>query len=203
MKISTADVVARKVARAKPGTFLRVSDLAKDMHSRHAVEHSLSRLAASDSPLVRAHKGLYFRGFESRFGKTRPRPLAVAVEVARDRGAGPAGWTALRTLGVTTQVPSVDELAVVGGPPTGIDGVRFHVRRNPARLALTFDEIATLEAIRAWPTHGDPQGDALGTAIRGLVARGRIRPDRLMKASDREPPRVRDALTSILAAVPK
>jgi Family of unknown function (DUF6088) len=197
--MSTAAAVKRRVTRAKPGTFLRVSDLAKNAPSRHAVEHTLSRLAASDAPLVRAHRGLYFRGFESRFGKTSPRPLEVAIEVTRGRGAGPAGWTALRTLGVTTQVPAVDEVAIVGGPPVGIDGVRFHVRRNPDRLALSFDEIATLEAIRAWPTHGDRDWGELRTAVCTLATDGRIRPKRLTKAAGGEPPRVRGFLGSALA----
>ena len=199
MKSSTAAIVKRRVLRARPGTFLRVSELAEHPASRHAVEHALSRLAASDAPIVRAHKGLYFRGNESRFGKTRPRPVDVALEVTRDRGSGPAGWTALRTLGVTTQVPSVDEIALLGAPPTGIDGVRFHVRRNPVRLGLTLHEIATLEAVRAWPTHvGGDWGD-LRTAIGGLVADGRIRPTRLRKAANSEPSRVRDTLVTLLA----
>lgn len=199
MKTSTAAAIRRKVAHARPGTFLRVSDLAKNAHSRHAVEHALSRLAASGSPLVRARKGLYFRGAESRFGKTRPRPLDVALEVARDSGAGPAGWTALRALGITTQLPSIDEVAVVGAPPAGIDGIRFHVRRNAGRLHLTFHEIAALEAIRAWSTHGDRDLGELGEAIGALVADGRIRPDRLAKAANREPTRVRATLGPLLA----
>lgn len=200
MRNSTAAAIERKVARAKPGTFLRVSELAKGARSRHAVEHALSRLAASDAPVVRARKGLYYRGVESRFGKTRPRPLDIALAVTEHHGAGPAGWTALRTLGVTTQVPAIDEIAVVGAVPAGIDGVRFHVRRNPDRFRLTFDEIAALEAIRAWPTHGDRESGDLGSAIRALVSAGRIRPDRLAKAAGREPASVRSKLESLLAA---
>lgn len=199
MNSSTAAAVKRRVAHAKPGTFLRVSDLARNATSRHAVEHALSRLAAADAPIVRAHKGLYFRGNESRFGKTRPRPVDVALEVSRDCGAGPAGWTALRALGVTTQVPSVDEIALLGAPPTGIDGVRFHVRRNPARLDLTLHEIAALEAVRAWPTHAGSDWGELRAAIDGLVADGRIRPTRLKKAASGEPSRVRDKLETLLA----
>jgi hypothetical protein len=164
------------------------------------VEHALSRLAASSSPVVRARKGLYYRGVESRFGKTRPRPLDVAFEVTRDRGAGPAGWTALRALGITTQVPSIDEIAIVGAPPTGIHGVRFHVRRNADRLRLSFLEIAALEAIRAWPTHGDGGSEELGRAVRTLVTEGRIRPGRLARAAGREPALVRDTLNAMLGA---
>lgn len=197
---SIAAKIKRKVARARPGTFLRVAELASDARSRHAVEHALSRLAASDAPVVRARKGLYYRGVESRFGKTRPRPLDVALAVTERHGAGPAGWTALRTLGVTTQVPAIDEVAVVGAAPAGIDGVRFHVRRNPDRLRLTFDEIAALEAIRAWPTHGDRESGDLGSAIRALVGAGRIRPNRLAKAAGGEPAAVRGILESLLTA---
>jgi hypothetical protein len=199
---STAATVKRRVTRANPGTFLRVSDLSANATSRHAVEHALSRLAATDAPIVRAHKGLYFRGEESRFGKARPRPVEVALEVGRDRAAGPAGWTALRALGVTTQVPSVDEVALLGAPPTGIDGVRFHVRRNLARSGLTLHEIATLEAIRAWPTHVGGDRGELRAAIVGLVADGRIRPARLRKAAGAEPRRVRESLDTLLAPMP-
>jgi hypothetical protein len=200
MKTSTAAAIKRRVARTRPGTFLRVSELASDVGSRHAVEHALSRLAASGSPIVRARKGLYFRSAESRFGKTHPRPIDVALEVTRGCGAGPAGWSALRALSVTTQLPSIDEVAVVGAPPTGIDGVRFHVRRNPDRLHLTFHEIAALEAIRAWPTHGDRDVEELVKAVRMLASEGRIRPDRLAKAAGREPARVRTTLGSVLAS---
>ncbi len=200
MHSSTAAAVKDRVIRAKPGTFLHVSDLAMHAASHHAVEHALSRLVATNAPVVRVHKGLYFRGTTSRFGKTRPRPVDVALEVTRDRGSGPAGWTALRTLGVTTQVPSIDEVALLGGPPTGIDGVRFHVRRNPARLDLRLHEIATLEAVRAWPTHvGGDWGD-IGTAIDRLVADGRVRPARLKKAAESEPARVREKLLILLAS---
>jgi hypothetical protein len=198
MKTSTAAAIRRKVAHARPGTFLRVSDFAEDARSRHAVEHALSRLAASGAPIVRARKGLYFRGAKSRFGKIRPRPIDVALEVTRDGGAGPAGWSALRALGLTTQLPSMDEVAVVGAPPTGIDGIRFHVRRNASRLDLTFHEIAALEAIRAWPTHGDRDLGELDKAVRALVVDGRIRPGRLAKAAIREPVRVRDTLRPLL-----
>lgn len=199
MNSSIAAAVKRRVIRAKPGTFLRVSDLAEHAASHHAVEHAMSRLVATDAPIVRAHKGLYYRGTESRFGKTRPRPVDVALEVTRGRGSGPAGWTALRTLGVTTEVPSIDEVALLGGPPTGIDGVRFHVRRNPARLDLTLHEIATLEAVRAWPTHVGGDWIGVRTAIDRLVADGRIRPARLKKAADSEPARVREKLLTLLA----
>ncbi|HEV8053816.1 MAG TPA: DUF6088 family protein [Candidatus Limnocylindrales bacterium] len=200
MKTSTAATIKRRVRRARPGTFLRVADLATDHHHRHAVEHALSRLAASDAPIVRARKGLYYRGVSSRFGKTRPRPMEVALEVTRGAGSGPAGWSALRALGLTTQVPSVDEVAVVGAAPTGVDGVRFHVRRSPDRLHLTFDEIAALEAIRAWPTHGEGDAEALRDAVRGLASEGRIRPERLVKAAHREPPSVRASLGQLFAA---
>lgn len=200
MESSTAATIKRRVARARAGTFLRVADLATHHHHRHAVEHALSRLAASDAPLVRARKGLYYRGLSSRFGKIRPRPMDVALEVTRGTGAGPAGWSALRALGLTTQVPSVDEVAVVGAAPTGIDGVRFHVRRNPDRLHLTFDEIAALEAIRAWPTRGESGSEPLEDAVRALVADGRIRPERLVKAGRREPPGVRASLGQLFAA---
>ena len=199
MNSSTAAAVKRRVACAKPGTFLHVSELAQRSASHHAVEHAFSRLVATDAPIVRVHKGLYFRGIESRFGKTRPRPVDVALEVTRNRGSGPAGWTALRTLGVTTQVPSIDEVALLGGPPTGIDGVRFHVRRNPARLDLTLHEIATLETVRAWPTHVGGDWVGVRTAIDRLVADGRIRPARLKKAADSEPARVREKLLTLLA----
>jgi Family of unknown function (DUF6088) len=199
MSASTSATIKRRVARAKPGTFLRVSDLSANAATRHAVEHTLSRLAATDAPIVRAHKGLYFRGTESRFGKTRPRPVDVALEVGRNRGAGPAGWTALRSLGLTTQVPSVDEIALLGAPPTGIEGVRFHVRRNPARLDLTLHEIATIEAVRSWPTHVGGDWSDLRAAIGGLVADGRVRSTRLRKAANAEPARVRDKLNTLLA----
>lgn len=199
MSLSTSASIKRRVARATPGTFLRVSELATSDATLHAVEHALSRLIATDAPVVRAHKGLYFRGIQSRIGKSRPRPVDVALEVTRGRGGGPAGWTALRALGVTTQIPSIDEVALLGAAPTGIEGVRFHVRRNPARAGLTLHEIATLEAVRAWPTHIGGDSDKLRVAIDELIQAGRIRPARLRKAAGAEPRRVRGALDALLA----
>jgi hypothetical protein len=103
---------------------------------------------------------------------------------------------------VTTQVPSLDEVALLGGPPTGIKGIRFHVRRNPARLDLTLHEIATLEAVRSWPTHVGGDWSDLRTAIGALIVNGRVRPTRLRKAAIAEPARVRDKLDTLLTPTP-
>jgi len=61
--------------------------------------------------LVRVRPGLYYKGVHTALGLTEPHPLDVALQIA-GQGSGPAGFSAASALGLTTQVPSVIEVAV-------------------------------------------------------------------------------------------
>ncbi len=144
-------------------------------------------------------RGLYWKGVKSRFGPGRPRPEDVVNEVAEGRGVGPAGWSASHALGLSTQVPAVPEFAVVGPPPTGVPGVRFHSRRNFARLGLRYHEIALLEVLRDWPDYVERDWSDLERMVNRFRDDGRIRPNRVLKAATEEKaPALRARLTELL-----
>jgi hypothetical protein len=164
------------------------------------VESAFSRLATEEDCLLRVRRGLYWKGVKSRFGPGRPRTEDVVREVAEGRGIGPAGWSASHALGLSTQVPAVPEFAVVGPPPTGIHGAKFHSRTNFARLGLRYDEIALLEVLRDWPGRVEADWADLERAVVRLRDDGRIRPDRIRKAATEErAPALRGRVTALVS----
>lgn len=193
--MSDANRVRKRVEAAKPGTFLWVSEF---HGSAAAIETAFSRLAA-EGKLTRVRKGLYWKGVESRFGKGRPDPIEAALEVAGRKGVGPAGWTASHALGLSTQVPATLELAVAGKPRTSPNGVLFHSRSNLERLNLGYHEIAVLEVLRDWPHRSDVDWSALIDSVRNLERKGLLNSKRLSKHSRREPPKVRDLVSKLVA----
>ena len=194
---TVAGTVRSRVTRSRPGTFFHVSDFDGP---RRAVESAISRLAAENGSLLRVRRGLYWKGVKSRFGPGRPGTEDVVLEVAGTRGVGPARWSASHALGLSIQVPAVPEFAIVGPPPTGIPGARFHSRRNFARLDLRPDEIALLEVLRDWPVHTEVDWTNLERTVSRLRAAGRIRPDRLRKAAAAERvPALRERVADLFA----
>lgn len=148
-----------------------------DFGGGNAVELTLSRAARDpEGLLVRAAKGLYFKSgpADPVFGKRRPRPIEVAVQVAADRGVGPAGGAAAAYFGLTTQVPPFTELTVVGKPPTGVSGVRWSVRNNPLRANLNFSETAVLELLATYPVSVESTWEELTEAVQRKMTAGEI-----------------------------
>jgi hypothetical protein len=110
----------------------------------------MSRLAA-EGEIVRVRKGLYWKGPKTRVGMPLPRPIEVALEIA-GVGAGPAGISAAHLLGLTTQVPATEVIAVPGRVPTPLRGVRFVSRSIERRiLGLSQSEVALIEVLREGP----------------------------------------------------
>lgn len=72
--------------------------------SSTAARKAASR-AAQDGLLLPVRRGLYYRWRRTRYGVVAPRPDKVARAVLGTRGIGPAGYSAARAWGVTTQVP--------------------------------------------------------------------------------------------------
>lgn len=191
---STAARVEALVRAAPTGTYIRNSDIPG---SSAAVNTTLHRLwQEPDTELVRVKNGLYWKGVRSRFGPGRPMRLDAALEAARGRGAGPSGWSAANALGLSTQVPVVPEVAVVGSTPS-MPGVRFRRRNNLARLALSPIEIALLEVLR------DPrylEVDLAGVAgrVKVLAADGRVRLNKVEEVAMSEPsPTLRKNLSAM------
>ncbi len=86
-------------------------------HSPDAVAQALSRLTR-DGELRRVRRGLYWRGTPTRLGMAPPPPDRLAREVAgQSRGTGPAGRSAALALGLSTQVPRHETIAVPARAP--------------------------------------------------------------------------------------
>lgn len=170
--MSTAEAVRQHVARTPVRHFVWPTAIAG---SRRAVECEMSRLAA-EGELVRVRKGLYWKGPKTRAGMPRPRPIEVALEVAGP-GAGPAGVSAAHALGLTTQVPAAEQVAVPGRVPAPVPGVRFVSRSIERRIAaLRPLEVALLEVLREGPAVVEARWGKVAETVRRLATNGEIRP---------------------------
>ena len=175
-------MVRTKVSKAKPGALFTMDEF---QGPRGPIETALSRLV-DRGELRRVRNGMYFKGVRSRFGSGRPRAEDVVYKLCGTNGVGPAGWSASRALGLSAQLPSRSEFAVLGTPPMNVPGVRFHSRKNLARINLNPREIAVLETLRAWPMHTDASWDELVKRLAELRVEGAIDLERLARVAARE-----------------
>jgi hypothetical protein len=167
------------------------------------VAKALSRLAAAGE-LRRVRRGLYWRGTPTRLGMSPPAPARLAEEIVSGPGIGPAGLSAALELGLATQVPRYDLIAVPGRVPRNPGTARLvsraaSTRRRSERLGRA--EVALLEVLRDWPGLVElPDPDA-ADRIAGLVSANTICVDKLARASVTEPARVRERLRDLLVGV--
>lgn len=176
--MSVAQQVRRRVQSLPERSFLHARDLAG---SRAAVESELSRLAASGE-LVRAAKGLYWR--PPARGRRRPDALGVGLEMAGP-GSGPAGVSAARVFGLTTQVPGIESVAVAGRVPSKRPGLRF-VSRSPERRELNPYEVSLLEVLRDFNAVSEEPFSRLVDIVREAWDEGKIDPARVGPVAERE-----------------
>lgn len=150
--------------------------------SPRAVESALSRLTA-EGELVRVRRGTYWKPPPARFGRrARPAPLEAALHVA-GKGSGPAGVSAARVFGLTTQVPAVERVGVAGRAPESMPGVRFSSRPYSRREHnLNAYEVALLEVLRLFDLVSERPWSDFVTVVGEAVEQGRIRPDRVAEA---------------------
>lgn len=178
--MSVAAEVRDAVERSDRRSFLRAADLPG---SGPAVFSELSRLTAAGE-LVRVQKGLYYR--PPARGRRRPPPLQTGLAIG-GRGAGPAGVSAARMFGVTTQVPATETVAVPGRAPADRDGVRFVSRSFTRReLGLTAYEAGLLEVLRDFDSVCQEPFSGLVDVVARAVADGKIRPERVRQAAEDE-----------------
>lgn len=178
--MSVAAQVREAVASIEHRAFLRARDLSG---SRSAVDSALSRLAA-DGELVRVHKGLYYRPPPR--GRRRPLPLEVGLAIG-GRGAGPAGISAARLFGLTTQVPGVEAVAVPGRAPADREDVRFVARSFSRREQdLSPYEAGLLEVLRDFESISEEPFDRLPAVVQGAIDHDKIRVDRVREAVNDE-----------------
>ena len=133
-------------------------------------------------------RGLYFKGARTPNGMTRPTEDQIAEEFLGTRGVGPAGLSAARALGVTTQIPAKPEFAVVRGRSVALQGMfRIHTRKNAARLDLTAQEIALLEVLRDPETLVESGWPALILSVKEQATAAAIRLPEVATAVRTEP----------------
>jgi hypothetical protein len=189
MAVGVADHVRGVVEKTATGGFIHSRDLVPLVGSRAAVDTALHRLTATGA-LVSVRPGLYFKGKRTRFGITRPDPLTVGFEVAKGRGfatgVGPAGVSAARWLGLTSQVPAVEEVAVPGRAPAEPHGVRYRSRAAVGRQGLGPVEVAVLEMLREWPRYCEASWSEFVSVVARLCLRGAVDVDRIKDAAARE-----------------
>ncbi|WP_460781912.1 hypothetical protein [Microbacterium shaanxiense] len=145
-----------------------------------AARQAASR-AARNGDLFPIRRGLYYRGAKTRYGMSRPRVEEIAREVLGEVGSGPAGYSAAREWGVTTQVPSSFHVATLWTADP-IAGVTQHARRNKERTKLNAKEIALLELLRAPDVYVEAGWDALVGRVRDALAAEEVREETLRAA---------------------
>jgi hypothetical protein len=178
--MSVASRVRETVEHVDRRSFVRASDLDG---SRPAVHTELSRLVRSGE-LVRVRKGLYWRPPER--GRRRPSPLEAGMAIAGP-GSGPAGVSAARLFGLTTQVPGVETVAVAGRPPAAPQGVRFVARSYDRRAHdLNPYEVGLLEVLRSFESVSEEPFSALVGVVDQAIADDRIRCLRMRRAVQEE-----------------
>lgn len=168
---------ARAISTAAEGSFVHVARLPG---SETAARQAASR-AARSGRLVPVRKGLYYRGRRTRYGMTAPRAEDVVRAVLGTRGVGPAGYSAARLLGLTTQVPaSVQVAALRTAEP--IAGVTQHHRSNLTRVDLNEKEIALLEVLRSPDVYVESGWRTLVDVTHNAITAGEIRVHRVRTA---------------------
>jgi hypothetical protein len=197
---STAATVREKVLASRD-RFWRPEDFSG--YSPDAVTHALGRLERRRE-LHRVRRGLYWRGTPTPLGMAPPPVSHLAKALAPSRGSGPAGLSAALLLGLSTQVPRRESIAVLARAPENTEMLRFVSRaaatgRRSASLRPT--EVALLEVLRDWDALVESPTDEATRRIAGLMGSGEIRPDRLASASSTEPAPVRRRLRDLLANV--
>lgn len=197
--LRVAPEVRAKVLHSRD-RFWRPEDFAG---SPDAVAKALSRMAHAGD-LRRIRRGLYWRGAPTRLGMAPPPPHRLAHEIVGGPGTGPAGWSASLALGLSTQVPRRETIAIPGRAPRNPGAVHFvsraaSTRRRDERLRPA--EVALLEVLRDWDKLVEVPAGAATARIADLVESGAVRLDRVARASTTEPAHVRERLRHLLTAI--
>jgi len=171
--------------------------------SADAVVKTLSRLEAAGE-LRRVRRGLYWRGMSTPLGMAPPPADRLVRAVVHEPGTGPASWSAALALGLSTQVPRREVIAVPGRAPQDTRGVHFVSRssgtgRRDERLRPA--EVAVLEVLRGWEELVETPLPEAVVRIGCLIDAGTVRVDHLVRASRTEPSRVRQRLRRLLVAL--
>ncbi len=114
---------------------------------------------------------------------------------------GATGWHATNLLGLSTQVPPVEMLAITARPPAGFSHLKLvdrsrRVERREQRLNDL--EITVLEALEGWDRYVEEPSERASARFRDLLGRDSVRIERLVSATKSEPAVVRERLRHVL-----
>jgi len=166
------------------------------------IDRAMSRLAIQGE-LRKVRRGLYWRGRPTAFGMSRPSTSDTVAAVVGTRGVGPAGLSAANDLGLTTQVPALDNVAVPQRAPRPVGSVRFVDRSGrPGRAVagLGWTEVALLEVLGDWHKVLEVDEASALHQLSELIRSGSLRLDKLARAARDEPATVRQRLKDLLGA---
>ena len=154
--------------------------------------------------LRRVRRGLYWCGTPTRLGMAPPPPDRLAGEIVGGTGTGPSGWSAALALGFSTQVARREAIAVPGRAPRSPGPVHYvsraaSTKRRDERLRPA--EVALFEVLRDWNALVEVSTHDAVDRIAHLADNGTVRLDRLARASQTEPPRVRERLRRLFGAL--
>lgn len=168
-----------------------------------AVTSALHRLAQTGE-LITVRQGLYWRGRKYAWGMSRPDPLEFAYAVAHSKaGVGWAGLSAANMLGLTTQVPGQDVVAVPTPKPRPMKGMRFVSRVAKAARAtakLSPLEVSVLEVLTDWLKVIDVSPSQAVEQLAEVIGDGDVDADRLARGAKDESGPARDRLRRVLIA---
>ena len=166
------------------------------------IDRALSRLAGQGE-LRKVRRGLYWRGRASAFGMSRPSTTDTVAAVVGTRGVGPAGLSAANDLGLTTQMPALDIIAVPHRAPRPIGSVHFVDRSGRPGRAVAgpgSTEVALLEVLGDWDHVIEVDDATARHQLVELIRSGPVRLDRIARAAQDEPAAVRHRLKELLVA---
>jgi len=191
----TANLVRRRIQRGGQRPW-RLDDF-RDLPFE-AVAQALSRLTR-EGVIERLSKGVYYRGRETAFGKSRPNPATIQKLASKNKTVFPAGVAAANLLGFTTQTSRRREIATsalsLPRKLVGSDTV-IHARRPEAWAKLSEADAAMLDFLRRSGRTSELSPKQTVRRIVALLSEdGRF--ERLLKVADSEPPRVRAMLGAI------